>query len=135
MSTDESRISLFPDIKTLVTNPSVIQSVIIRVIDNLSVRDTTADYHDHLLDQHLLPFISCTAVLAAHDVYASLWRAESLAIDVVDKGGGLFLLISSLLYTCGAARHSHAERLGEYSLPVVHGDCHGDYAAGRLTIV
>ena len=111
------------------------QSVIIRVIDNLSVRDTTADYHDHLLDQHLLPFTSCTAVLAAHDVYASLWRAESLAIDVVDKGGGLFLLISSLLYTCGAARHSHAERLGEYSLPVVHGDCHGDYAAVRFTIV
>ena len=110
-------------------------SVIIRVIDNLSVRDTTADYHDHLLDQHLLPFTSCTAVLAAHDVHASLWRAESLAIDVVDKGGGLFLLISSLLYTCGAARHSHAERLGEYSLPVVHGDCHGDYTAVRLTIV
>ena len=79
--------------------------------------------------------MSCTAVLAAHNVYASLWRAESLAIDVVDKGGGLFLLISCLLYTCGAARHSHAERLGEYSLPVVRGDCHGDYAAGRLTIV
>ena len=111
------------------------QSVIIRVIDNLSVKDTTADYHDHLLDQHLLPYTSCTAVLAAHDVYASLWRAESLAIDVVDKGGGLFLLISNLLYTCGATRHGHAERLGEYSLPVVHGDCHGDYAAGRLTIV
>ena len=110
-------------------------SVIIRVIDNLSVKDTTADYHDHLIDQHLLPSTSCTAVLAAHDVYASLWRAESLAIDVVDKGGGLFLLISSLLYTCGATRHSHAERLGEHSLPVVHGDCHGDYAAGRLTIV
>ena len=110
-------------------------SVIIRVIDNLSVKDTTADYHDHLLDQHLLPFTSCTAVLAAHDVYASLWRAESLSIDVVDKGGGLFLLISSLLYTCGAARHGHAERLGEYSLPVVHGDCHGDYAAVRFTIV
>ena len=107
------------------------QSVIIRVIDNLSVKDTTADYHDHLIDQHLLPFTSCTAVLAAHDVYASLWRAESLAIDVV----GLFLLISSLPYTCGAARHSHAERLGEYSLPVVHGDCHGDYAAVRFTIV
>ena len=125
---------LFSD-KKLVTKSSVTHSVIIRVIDNLSVKDTTADYHDHLLDQHLLPFTSCTAVLAAHDVYASLWRAESLAIDVVDKGGGLFLLISSLLYTCGAARHSHAERLGEYSLPVVHGDCHGDYAAGRLTIV
>ena len=121
--------------KKLVTNPSVTHSVIIRVIDNLSVKDTTADYHDHLLDQHLLPFTSCTAVLAAHDVYASLWRAESLAIDVVDKGGGLFLLISSLLYTCGAARHGHAERLGEYSLPVVHGDCHGDYAAVRFTIV
>ena len=74
MSTDESRISLFPDINKLVTKSSVIQSVIIRVIDNLSVRDTTADYHDHLLDQHLLPFTSCTAVLAAHDVYASLWR-------------------------------------------------------------
>ena len=125
----------FPDIKKLVTNPSVTQSVIIRVIDNLSIRDTTADYHDHLLDQHLLPFTSCTAVLAAHDVYTSLWRADSLAIDVVDKGGGLFLLISSLLYTCGAARHSHAERLGEYSLPVVHGDCHGDYAAVRFTIL
>ena len=110
-------------------------SVIIRVKLNLILRDTTADYHDHLLDQHLLPFTSCTAVLAAHDVYASLWRAESLAIDVVDKGGGLFLLISSLLYTCGATRHSHAERLGEYSLPVVHGDCHGDYAAVRFTIV
>ena len=109
--------------------------VIIRVIDNLSVKDTTAEYHDCLLDQHLLPFTSCTAVLAAHDVYASLWRAESLAIDVVDKGGGLFLLISNLLYTCGATRHSHAERLGEYSLPVVHGDCHGDYAAVRFTIV
>ena len=131
MSTDESRFSLFPDIKTLVTNPSVTQSVIIRVIDNLSVKDTTAGHHDNLLDQHLLPFMS----FAAHDVYASLWRAESLAIDVVDKGGGLFLLISSLLYTCGAARHSHAERLGEYSLPVVHGDCHGDYAAVRFTIV
>ena len=125
---------LFSD-KKLVTNPSVTQSVIIRVIDNLSVKDTTADYHDHLLDQHLLPFTSCTAVLAAHNVYASLWRAESLAIDVVDKGGGLFLLTSSLLYTCGATRHSHAERLGEYSLPVVHGDCHGDYAAVRFTIV
>lgn len=111
------------------------QSVIIRVKHNLRLKDTTADYHDHLLDQHLLPFMSCTAVLAAHDVHASLWRAESLAIDVVDKGGGLFLLISSLLYTCGATRHSHAERLGEYCLPVVHGDCHGDYAAGRLTIV
>ena len=126
---------LFSDMKKLVTNPSVTQSVIIRVKLNLSVKDTTADYHDHLIDQHLLPSTSCTAVLAAHDVYASLWRAESLAIDVVDKGGGLFLLISSLLYTCGAARHSHAERLGEYSLPVVRGDCHGDYAAGRLTIV
>ena len=126
---------LFSDMKTLVAKLSVTQSVIIRVIDNLSVKDTTANYHDHLLDQHLLPSTSCTAVLAAHDVYASLWRAESLAIDVVDKGGGLFLLISSLLYTCGAARHSHAERLGEYSLPVVHGDCRGDYAAGRLTIV
>lgn len=133
MSTDEPRISLSD--KKLVTNPSVTQSVIIRVIDNLSVKDTTADYHDHLIDQHLLPSTSCTAVLAAHDVYASLWRAESLAIDVVDKGGGLFLLISSLLYTCGAARHGHAERLGEYSLPVVHGDCHGDYAAVRFTIV
>ena len=121
--------------KTLVAKLSVTQSVIIRVIDNLSVKDTTADYHDHLLDQHLLPSTSCTAVLAAHDVYASLWRAESLAIDVVDKGGGLFLLISSLLYTCGAARHGHAERLGEYCLPVVHGDCHGDYAAVRFTIV
>ena len=44
MPTDESRISLFPDIKTLVTNPSVIQSVIIRVIDNLSVKDTTAGH-------------------------------------------------------------------------------------------
>ena len=126
---------LFSDMKTLVAKLSVTQSVIIRVIDNLSVKDTTADYHDHLLDQHLLPFTSCTAVLAAHDVYASLWRAESLAIDVVDKGGGLFLLISSLLYTCGATRHSHAERLGEYSLPVVHSDCHGDYAAVRFTIV
>ena len=121
--------------KKLVTNPSLTQSVIIRVKLNLRLKDTTADYHDHLLDQHLLPFMSCTAVLAAHDVYASLWRAESLAIDVVDKGGGLFLLISSLLYTCGAARHGHAERLGEYCLPVVHGDCHGDYAAGRFTIV
>ena len=60
--------------KTLVTNPSVTQSVIIRVIDNLSVKDTTANYHDHLLDQLLLPYTSCTAVLAAHDVYASLWR-------------------------------------------------------------
>ena len=112
MSTDESRISLFRHEKA---RSKTIRgsSVIIRVIDNLSVRDTTADYHDHLLDQHLLPFMSCTAVLAAHDVYASLWRAESLAIDVVDKGGGLFLLISSLLYTCGATRHSHAERLGE----------------------
>ena len=134
MSTDEPRISLFRHEKA---RSKTIRgsSVIIRVIENLSVKDTTADYNDHLLDQHLLPFMSCTAVLAAHDVYASLWRAESLAIDVVDKGGGLFLLISSLLYTCGAARHSHAERLGEYSLPVVHGDCHGDYAAGRLTIV
>ena len=134
MSTDEPRISLFRHEKArnkIIRDPSVI----IRVIDNLSVKDTTADYHDHLLDQHLLPFMSCTAVLAAHDVYASLWRAESLAIDVVDKGGGLFLLISSLLYTCGAARHGHAERLGEYCLPVVHGDCHGDYAAGRITIV
>ena len=126
---------LFSDMKTLVAKLSVTQSVIIRVIDNLSVKDTTANYHDHLLDQHLLPFTSCTAVLAAHDVYASLWRAESLAIDVVDKGGGLFLLISSLLYNCGATCHGHAERLGEYSLPVVHGDCHGDYAAVRLTIV
>ena len=126
---------LFSDMKKLVTKSSVTHSVIIRVIDNLSVRDTTADYHDHLLDQHLLPSTSCTAVLAAHDVYTSLWRAESLAIDVVDKGGGLFLLISSLLYTCGATCHGHAERLGEYSLPIVHGDCHGDYAAGRLTIV
>ena len=134
MSTDVPRISLFRHEKA---RSKTIRgsSVIIRVIDNLSVRDTTADYHDHLLDQLLLPSTSCTAVLAAHDVYASLWRAESLAIDVVDKGGGLFLLISSLLYTCGAARHSHTERLGEYSLPVVHGDCHGDYAAGRLTIV
>ena len=134
MSTDEPRISLFRHEKArnkIIRDPSVI----IRVIDNLSVKDTTADYHDHLLDQHLLPSTSCTAVLAAHDVYASLWRAESLAIDVVDKGGGLFLLISSLLYTCGAARHSHAERLGEHSLPVVHGDCHGDYAAVRFTIV
>ena len=102
---------LFSDIKKLVIIRD--PSVIIRVIDNLSVKDTTADYHDHLIDQHLLPSTSCTAVLAAHDVYASLWRAESLSIDVVDKGGGLFLLISSLLYTCGATRHSHAERLGE----------------------
>ena len=129
MSTDEPRFSLSD--KKLVTNPSVPHSVIIRVKHNLRLKDTTADYHDHLLDQHLLPFMS----FAAHDVYASLWRAESLAIDVVDKGGGLFLLIYSLLYTCGATRHSHAERLGEYSLPVVHGDCHRDYAAVRFTIV
>ena len=135
MSTDESRFYLFPDIKTLVAKPSVPHSVIIRVKLNLRLKDTTAGHHDHLLDQHLFPFTSCTAVLAAHDVHASLWRAESLAIDVVDKGGGLFLLISSLLYTCGAARHGHAERLGEYSLPVVHGDCHRDYAAVRFTIV
>ena len=121
--------------KKLVTKSSVTQSVIIRVKLNLRLKDTTAGHHDHLLDQHLFPFTSCTAVLAAHDVHASLWRAESLAIDVVDKGGGLFLLIYSLLYTCGATRHSHAERLGEYSLPVVHGDCHRDYAAVRFTIV
>ena len=126
---------LFSDMKKARNKTIRDPSVIIRVIDNLSVRDTTADYHDHLLDQHLLPFMSCTAVLAAHDVYASLWRAESLAIDVVDKGGGLFLLISSLLYNCGATCHGHAERLGEYCLPVVHSDCHGDYAAVRFTIV
>ena len=43
MSTDESRISL-SDIKKLVTNPSVTQSVIIRVKLNLRLKHTTAGH-------------------------------------------------------------------------------------------
>ena len=47
MSTDEPRISLFPDIKTLVANPFVPHSVIIRVKRNLRLKDTTENHGDN----------------------------------------------------------------------------------------
>ena len=47
---------LFSDMKTLVANPSVTQSVIIRVIDNLSVKDTTENHGDNT--SHVCPRMS-----------------------------------------------------------------------------